>query len=355
VTRHPKAALVTAFLALAAACSVKYERARPGAGDAGASEAGAPIRDAAPAPAAGASAPTGGTGGVIYQPVGGVGGFLDAGAVPPSAGESGSGVDASVGGTTESGGASASTGGSGGAAAGGAGAGGSPSACAPTAETICDGLVPMPTSPVIDGRVDCGLSLQGFTPLGWSGAGSVPAGRAARWAAAYRPDGLYLFVAVTTGALAPFGSDGTKFHCGDAVELFVDADGSYASPPSYDPTGSIQLVVQAPGPGEASRKAGWRWRTGVSQGAWSGTFVSVPTADGYAVEAFVRAADLGLASWSLAPGGHVGVTLAIDVAGPPSPDPACPRAGQYAATLAPSGACVYPWCNVGAFCRPTLR
>jgi hypothetical protein len=208
--------------------------------------------------------------------------------------------------------------------------------------------------PVLDGQVDCGLPLRELAPQGWTGAGGVPGGRSARWVAAWRPDGLYLFVEVTVPSRAPSGDPASPY-CGDAVEFYVDSDGAYGNAPAYDAPGTIQVVV--PAPRDAASSVASTWRGGAALGPAKSDYRSVPLPNGYAVEAFVRAAELGLPSWSPAAGGRVGLNLSIDLGG--GGDPACRRLGQFSLRTAPSqlagkDGCVHPWCNVSAFCRPSL-
>jgi hypothetical protein len=249
-------------------------------------------------------------------------------------------------------------------------------ACTMTSAVVdyCASIPPLPAAPVIDGLLDCGPALVPFTQVGWRGAAPLPpfpAGNSASVAAAWRPDGIYVFIAAATPAAFP--ADPTSpVYFGAGAEIFIDDDGMYASPPSYDNPGTVQVIATAPAapwvdggadaapdaPGDAALEAaddgaidgaadaladasagtpndGHRavlYRNTMILGPWSssqfGTFL---TPDGFVFEGFFTAADLGLTAWSLAAGQHVGFDVAVDVS---FPTPTMTggeghRAGQY--------------------------
>ncbi|HEY5146538.1 MAG TPA: hypothetical protein VII82_07210 [Polyangiaceae bacterium] len=112
----------------------------------------------------------------------------------------------------------------------------------------CAALPPLSAAPIIDGVLDCGPALVAIAPVDWNGPPPLPPfppGNSAELAAAWRPDGLYVFVSVTTPAAFSAEAADPVFY-GAGVELFVDDDGVYASAPTYDNPGAIQLVVAAP-------------------------------------------------------------------------------------------------------------
>jgi hypothetical protein len=259
----------------------------------------------------------------------------------------------------------------------------------------CAAIPPLPAPPVIDGVLDCGPTLVPIVPEDWRGAAPLPPfpdGNSAEVAAAWRPDGLYIFMAVTTPAAIP--ADGTSpSYFGAGVELFVSHNGSFTSPPSYDNPGTIQIIAASPpyaspdastgacpdassdAATEASTEASTdasaagqraeKWRSGINQGPWTSTqFGTFATPGGFVFEGFIVAADLGLPSWSLAAGSKVGFDVAVDVSFPT----ACMtgveghRAGQYFLNVsmsppdagddaAPIGP---PFVDVRSFCTPTL-
>jgi hypothetical protein len=219
-----------------------------------------------------------------------------------------------------------------------------------SAAVLCDGIPPMAAAPVIDGQLDSGLSLHAWT--------DAPV----RFSLAYRPDALYFFAEVDDQTRDPPPADALAY-CGDGIELFVDDDGSIADPPAYDLPGTMQLVMAAPADDVSPSRRGQRFVfSGTSTdstdlGAWtSDSFVAVPTATGYAAEALVRAADLGLAAWTLPTGGKIGWDVSLNLGGPESPgiDACTTRSQQLHFRLAATGACTAPYCNAAALCAATL-
>jgi hypothetical protein len=192
---------------------------------------------------------------------------------------------------------------------------------------------------------------------GWTGSGSVPSSVKTQVGAAWRPDGLYLFVRVTGAGAHRYpapAADGQW--CGDAVELFVDSNGSYTHPPAYDVPGTMQFIMEAPSDAMTSATVGERFRDGNDDGAWSGKFITLRTATGFDAEAFVQAADLGLMSWTLTASGYVGLDLAVDLGDPTQMPASCPLLGQYEIrTIVTDASCAKPACNVEEFCRPALQ
>jgi hypothetical protein len=189
-----------------------------------------------------------------------------------------------------------------------------PEPCAvETPEDYTTELPAISRPPVLDGAVDCGLGLQAIPVACWYGEGSgPPPGFAARFAAAWHATGLYVVVEVDDLDRYPAPPDDPPWQ-GDAVEVFVDDDASYTSPPTYDDPGSVQLVASAPVDVVAEPHIGARFVDSFIRSPWRAeAFGSFPTASGYRLEAFVQAQDLGLDSWSLVAGGRVGFTLALD-------------------------------------------
>lgn len=308
--------------------------ATSGGGTAGGSAGAPPIGGAA------GGAPGGTAGG---NPPGGNGGTAGAGM------SGGSGAAGASGGSSGSGGAS----GGGSGSPGAAGAGG---ACPPaTNASPCDEVPALATTPLLNGTVACGLMASELRPVGWTASGSPPV--QVTWAAGHTGDALYVHVNVVAARVTSFDTP-TRFHCGDAVEVFVDADGTFPMRPGYDDPGTVQIVIPAPAAGQAQRSDAWAWRNGTELGAFRGAVTATRTPTGYAVDVLVAARDVGLATWSLKKDAKVGLDVAIDVSVPEGSkpaDPTCPRAGQFSAKVASSGACREPWCSVDAFCTPRLR
>jgi hypothetical protein len=241
----------------------------------------------------------------------------------------------------------------------GSGEGDAPACTPPATPNLddCKALLAMPSAPVIDGILDCGVPLWDMPLAGWSGTGSVPAGAKAQIAAAWRANGLYLFVHVTgAGAHRYPAPAGDGQWCGDAVELFVDSNGTYSHPPAYDVPGTMQFILVAPSDAMTSATVGETFQDGNDQGAWSGKFVTVRTADGFDAEAFVQAADLGLGTWTLAASGHVGLDVAVDLGNSTQLPASCPLLGQFEIQkIVTDAACGKPACNVDEFCKPFLQ
>jgi hypothetical protein len=221
----------------------------------------------------------------------------------------------------------------------------------------CNQVPSLAAPPVIDGVLEPNLSL-----LPWlDPAAPHPTGVAAMVAVAYRPDGVYFYVDVEDPTRDPAPLDALSY-CGDGIELYVDADGVLQAPPAYDDPGTIQLIVAGPVDSVTPSHRGQRFRYSYSQsmgielGDWTGDFIAVPTARGYAVEAFVVAHDLDLMTWTLAPGGKIGWNLSLNIGGPEDAgiDACTTRSQQLHFHLASSGACTAPYCNASAFCTPTL-
>ncbi len=224
----------------------------------------------------------------------------------------------------------------------------------------CAEVPALPAAPVIDGAVDCALPLRAIDPQGWYSvdASPIPAGVAARYAVAWRPDGLYFYVEVDDPAVFPSVATSGMLWCADSAEIYVDSDGVVAAPPAYDDPGARQLIARAP-TGDTPETLGDRYLTTTLLGPWDGGFVSVTRPGGYALEAFVDAADLGLGAWTLAEGANVGVDVGVNVStadGAASTDCGS-RLGQYFLRVASSGTdgCnLRPYCNASAFCTPVL-
>jgi hypothetical protein len=216
----------------------------------------------------------------------------------------------------------------------------------------CSALPALPSPPVIDGELECGLRLIAIQPQGWKGSG--PPTKRASYAAAWRSNGLYVYVEVHGDATLPHAT-GQPIYCGDGVELFVDADADAEDGGGYDSSGTMQFVVAAPAMDGAPIDA-MRYVEGASQGPWvSKTLKTKKLADGYIVEAFIGSADINLAQWM--PNMRIGFSVGIDVAAQPgAATVSCPgRAGVYFLKVSTSPACDgEPWCDVSAFCRSML-
>lgn len=224
----------------------------------------------------------------------------------------------------------------------------------------CHNVPALESAPVIDGQVEPGLALRTMPRGAWTGTTPLPAGDSASFAIAWRPDGFYLFARVwdVSRHLSPIGD---PVACGDAFELYLDSDGVTPADGGYDQQGTRQLVIQAPGPTATSSRVGVVYRQGQGLGAWTSTqYVAVALPDGWAIEAFVTAADLGLSDWSLGNHDEIGLDLVHDVS--TSTDqasaPECGRRlGQslLRVDVGATGPDRLPERNARAFCTPKLQ
>jgi hypothetical protein len=229
-----------------------------------------------------------------------------------------------------------------------------PTACVQSAnQDFCSKLPKLPAMPSIDGALECGLTLRALEPLGWNGAGPLPA-KSASYAAAWRPEGLYIYVQVAEQPVASHPND-QPLYCGDAVELYVDGQSAADDDAGMYGMGTMQFVIAAPSQNATMEAA--RFSNGVPQGAWvSNNFRTASTPDGYSVEALITAADLGLWQWT--PSDRIRFSIAIDVAGAAGDAKLhCGlQAGQYFLKVSdPTPSCKgEPWCDVRAFCSAGL-
>jgi hypothetical protein len=223
----------------------------------------------------------------------------------------------------------------------------------------CTTIPALPSVPVIDGVLDCGPQLVGMTPQDWSGPSPLPAfpaGNYASIAAAWRSNGLYVFVQVTTPVIIAADTGSPPFY-GSGAEIYVDSDGVFSNGATYDNPGAIQLVAAAPQGSSTTARVGEGYRNATDQGAWASTqFETFRTSGGFVLEAFIVAADLGLSSWSLSSGSHIGLDIAVDVSYPTTSmtGPQGHREGQYFfhVGVSPIGA---PYADPRSFCTPALQ
>jgi hypothetical protein len=237
--------------------------------------------------------------------------------------------------------------------------------CAPNVtRDYCTQLPALAQPPQLDGVLDCGLGLIDLPASGWNSSGSLPSDNHARYAAAWRPDGLYFYVEVDDMLLLPALASDVDPWCGDGVELYADADGTYVAAPDYDDPGAMQLLAAAPSRDPSASlavDARYHTRSDLRAGDWAATrHVMMLRDSGYALEAFVTAADLELSSWSLVSGAKVGLDIAINVSVTnASQNAGCGYfLGQYYLRLS-SSPCYSdgcrPYSNAAAFCTALLE
>lgn len=230
---------------------------------------------------------------------------------------------------------------------------------AATPPDYCKALPALTIAPTLDGVIDGALVLHPLPESAWYPIRSpqAPAEERAAIAAAWRPDGLYVFARVTDPNVVATRS--SAFYCEDAVEVFFDGDGRYTSAPRYDDPGTRQFVVAAPR-GSSPEGRAEVYREAERLGLASATlFRSTPIPGGYAVEGFVPLMALGLGSTAkLAAGGRVGLDFQINVARQSNAgtESSCQSLlpGVYILRLGGTG-CGRPACDVGAFCTPVLE
>lgn len=235
----------------------------------------------------------------------------------------------------------------------------------PPATNVNDYCLSLPRlrrNPVIDGVVDSMLDLKPLEPVGWTASGStpLPAHTTTTFAAAWRPNGLYVFVHVVDPNRLP-PKDGRDIWEGDGVELYFDNDGLFAGAPTYDNPGMIQIIVAAPEDDTTPSTRSQRFRNAASQGAWmSSMFAAFPTADGYILEGMLQADSVDVLSLGLHIGESVGIDLGVNVSVLDDRTDAGTlenrRLGQYflQVTSPISGCGGQPYCTPAALCTPTL-
>jgi hypothetical protein len=221
----------------------------------------------------------------------------------------------------------------------------------------CEQLYALGGLPRIDGLLEHGLSLETMTPVGWS-SGAVPDGHRMRLAVAWHREGLCFYIEISDPHRNPANLAMPVWQ-GDAVELFVDHDAAFAPPGAYDSAGTKYFIVAAPGSDALAATRADVYLPAGYQSHWKRSrWLSVPTAAGYIVEAFVTGEDLGLRDLDLQPGSNVGFNLGHDISYPPGEEGAAGnREGQCLYKVAQPFAGQpydYPFQNSSVFCTPTL-
>ena len=232
------------------------------------------------------------------------------------------------------------------------------------AADFCEALPPLPAVPVIDGELEAGLWTRPLEPrLGWTGPGAgPPAEHQVQAAVAWRPGGLYVFLRVDDPTRLP-APPGQYRWCGDAVEVYVDSDATYATATAYDNPGARQLIVGAPMDDTTPQTGVESWCQNCTgdypELFGASSYRSVPTAYGYAVEMWIEASHLGLGAWDLAAGNRIGFDFGVNVSTETATGLGCAidgdqgtRLGQYFLHLGPSNE--YPFDSPAAFCTPML-
>lgn len=231
--------------------------------------------------------------------------------------------------------------------------------CTPSSD-YCADLPRLLEEPVLDGVVDCGLALVEVDTTHWDSDAPFPAGAALRYAAAWRPNGLYVFFDVDDPDRFPGVPDGHEVFCGDSVEAYVDADGDFPNAPQYEDPGATQLVVEAPHSESMDGTFAQRYRDSEPLGDIpQALFVSTPRPGGYTVELFVGAEELDLNAWTLQARKDLGFSIGLNLSTPDGTTTNCGlRQGQLLLTressFTPPQCNGQPYCDVRSFCTPML-
>ena len=188
--------------------------------------------------------------------------------------------------------------------------------CAPptpaSLDASCTGVGAMSTAPVIDGVLDCGIPLWPMPVVVTAGPGVIPSGVQARIAAAWRPDGLYLFVRVTgAGATRTPAPTGDPAWCGDATRALRRPRRRLSG--RARPTTTIRAPFSSSRSLRRARPSPRAWgRCSATRAIWvpgRASSSALRRATASLPEAFVAAADLGLTTWSLSAGGTIGLDV----------------------------------------------
>lgn len=239
------------------------------------------------------------------------------------------------------------------------GGGGGAAAVVEDATLLCQQIPSLAADPIIDGALEPNLNLHSWFE---TGSPEAPPEMRVRVTLAYRPSGLYFFAVVDDPTRDPAPDDALTY-CGDGLELFVDDDGTIQDPPGYDLPGTMQMIAAAPADDTMPVRRGQRFvfpgdsSDSTDLGDWtSDSFIAVPSASGYAIEALVVGSDLDLDAWVLAPGQRIGWNMSLNIGGPQPPgiDACTTRNLQLHFRRAPFGSCTAPYCNASALCAPAL-
>ncbi len=231
---------------------------------------------------------------------------------------------------------------------------GSSDAAIVMAHDPCVDVPALPVAPVLDGVLEAGLATFDIAPVTILG-GPLPPNVGTSVAVAWRSDGLYVFVRVVDPDR--FVGTAADPYCGDAVEFYVDADGSYKRFPDYDDPGTRQFIIGAPPDATTIARSGTVYFMTAKRGAWtSSNFAAYPTPEGYVVEALLQADDLGLRNWTLAAGRRIGWNFGHDVSAPMmvAPDGCAQRQAEYFQHENPAFPMEHAYKNARSFCAPML-
>ena len=225
------------------------------------------------------------------------------------------------------------------------------------ATSPCEALPRLRMLPALDGRPDCEGSGVELPRDRWIDVDPLPPSHRVDVRVAWHPDGLYVHATIADDDVLPSTLPSAPW-CGDAVHLFVDDDGTFEAPASYDDPGTAQVIVRAPDAAGATDAT--RWDPSTGRGVWpSDDYVAMRTASGWVVEAFLRRERLGrTSSWRA--GERLAWNLFVSVSGGPEAsreDPVCGdgRLGDYGLFDRREGATrLTPHASTTAFCEVAL-
>lgn len=222
----------------------------------------------------------------------------------------------------------------------------------------CTRIPMLPEPPVLDGELDCSLPLASFDASNFQGNETKPTELAAKYAVAWRPEGLlYMYIHVTENQRLPSPDHGGGVFCGDATHLFVDSDGVFAEFGHYDDGGTFQYVEGAPDNDTTAVTTGITVQNGEPLNP--ANFRAFPKPDGYVVEAILAAPQVERVTWTLAENGRIGFSFSVSVGGLPGMYPGqaqCAKRGDFflRSSVDDAGTGALPHSNTAAFCTPLL-
>jgi hypothetical protein len=225
----------------------------------------------------------------------------------------------------------------------------------------CEEIPAMPEMPVIDGVPDVDFDLDIVEPVGWNNSvDALPDGHEMAYTVAWYSTGIYFYIEVIDPDRNP-PEAGDNLYLGDGVEVYVDHDGNYLTPPpDYDYFGTRQIILPAPvddvtptASGTIRTATGWLFDP-LTGDQWA----VIPTPGGYVVEIFVIPENLNLIAMNYEAGDHIGFDLAQNVSVPPG-DTGVEgnRLGQYFLKVREpflGDMNDFPWSNESVFCTAIL-
>ena len=225
----------------------------------------------------------------------------------------------------------------------------------------CEEIPALSEQPVIDGVPDVDFDLEFVEPVGWNNnVDALPDGHEMAYVVAWYNTGIYFYIEVIDPDRNP-PEAGDNLYLGDGVEVYVDHDGNYLTPPpDYDYIGTRQIILPAPEDDVTPTAFGTiRTATGWLFDPFTGDqWAVIPTPGGYVVEIFVVPENLNLTAMNYEAGDHIGFDLAHNVSLPPGETGVDGnRLGQYFLKVREpflGDMNDFPWSNESVFCTAIL-